>query len=80
MSKLPFVTLNHYTPAGFQTQDVVLKEDAEKLEAENKRLRAALGEIADYDYQCQCVDGIETGEENFGCPSCWARAALKEPT
>ena len=63
---LPFVTLNHYTPSGFQTQDVVLKEDAEKLEAENKalfennkelyaaglamrvenkRLRAALGEI-----------------------------------
>ena len=41
MSKLPFVTLNHYTLAGFQTQDVVLKEDAEKLEAENKRLRAA---------------------------------------
>ena len=36
---LPFVTLNHYTPSGFQTQDVVLKEDAEKLGAENKRLK-----------------------------------------
>jgi primosomal replication protein N len=45
MSKLPFVTLNHYTPSGFQTQDVVLKEYAEKMEAENKRLRAALREI-----------------------------------
>ena len=67
MSKLPFVTLNHYTPAGFQTQDVVLKEDAEKLEAENKRLRAALKAIADYDYGCEC-----------GGPSI-ARAAREEP-
>jgi hypothetical protein len=45
MSKLHFVTLNHYTPAGFETQDVVLKDDAEKLEQENKRLRASLGRI-----------------------------------
>jgi hypothetical protein len=67
--KLPFVTLNHYTPSGFQTQDVVLKEVAEKLEAENKRLRESLKVISDFD--CACF-------EDDSCAACLARLALKE--
>ena len=61
--KLPFVTLNHYTPSGFQTQDVVLKEDAEKLEAENKRLKdiislaySGIREIKSQYIFCDCSD------------------------
>jgi hypothetical protein len=48
----------------------------EHLKQKVARLEKALREIADYDYQCQCTEGIEDGEEHFGCPSCWAREAL----
>lgn len=51
---------------------------SESKDAEIARLRGALQEIADYDYLCQCDDGLEDGDEHFACPSCWARAALKE--
>jgi hypothetical protein len=55
-----------------------MAQDIVAYSAEIARLRAALKEIADYDYQCQCTEGIEDGEEHFGCPSCWAKQALKE--
>ena len=64
-----------------EIQDIIISGQRKEIGTKDKeiaRLRAALQEIADYDYQCQCTEGIEDGEEHFGCPSCWARAALKE--
>ena len=64
-----------------EVQDIIISGQRKEIgtkDAEIARLSAALQEIADYDYQCQCTEGMEDGEEHFGCPSCWARAALKE--
>jgi len=66
-----------------EAQDVIISGQRKEIEAKDKeiaRLREALKEIADYDYQCQCTEGMEDGDEHFGCPSCWAREALELAT
>jgi len=55
MSNIPFVTLTHYTPTGFQGQDVVLKEIVDELEQENAGLRleiARLRKMVERDKNC----------------------------
>ena len=57
------ITVNHTNLDGVtEALDVVMADEAEALQAENERLRAALREILDTDYarcyyveQCDCV-------------------------